>query len=75
MAQDGTTPETYTIHLDHPIARRLRRHLLVGPGPDDFAYHAALDVILQKLYDKDVTSALVIGESHSFVLRWSLPPS
>ena len=74
MDQIAKTGPVYTIYLDHPIARRLRRHLLVGPGPDDFEYHAAFDVLLMKLYDKDITECKVIGETHSFMLCWSLSP-
>lgn len=75
MAHDENAGDVYTIYLDHPIARRLRRHMLCGPGPDDYEYHPALDIILEKLYHEGVTKCMVIGESHSFVLRWSLPPS
>ena len=75
MASDISEAAAYIIYLDHPIARRLRRHVLYRPGLEDFEYHAALDIILEKLYHEGVTECLVIGESHSFVLRWSLPPS
>lgn len=75
MAKKAHRDLVYTIYLDHPIARRLRRHLLVGPGAEDFEYHAALDVILRRLYDKDVTNCMVIGETDSFILTWCLPPS
>ena len=74
MANKANTGPVYTIYLDHPIARKMRRHMLVGPGYHDFEYHAALDVLLMKLYDEDITECMVIGETHSFVLQWSLPP-